>query len=188
MIEMMVTLTVMVVVLLALYSVFDMSVRVFSFGNDKVEAAENARLGLEKMGREIRAAYPYDKGDPATPDPRLFAGTETARVTFGNDLGGGDRRVDAATEEITYSLSPAGPPYTLLRTVGSGSPQPVVEFIGEFDDGAPGLEFEYLRPSGTDLVAASAEGEIEVVRVTLLVDKDGREQRLSTDVYLRNRG
>lgn len=43
--EMMVTITMMVVVLFALLSIFDASIRVFSLGNDKVEAIENARLG-----------------------------------------------------------------------------------------------------------------------------------------------
>ncbi len=59
--EVLVATTLMVAVLFALYSIFDMSIRVYSFGNDKVEAVENARLGLERMEREIRAAYPYDK-------------------------------------------------------------------------------------------------------------------------------
>jgi len=52
---------IMIVVLFALYSIFDMGIRVFSFGNDKIEATEQARLGMEKMTREIRAAYPVDK-------------------------------------------------------------------------------------------------------------------------------
>ena len=56
--EMMVTIVIMMVVFFALYSVFDMSVRIFSFGSNKVEAVESARLGLERMEREIRAAYP----------------------------------------------------------------------------------------------------------------------------------
>ena len=38
--EMMVTIVIMIVVLFALYSIFDMSIRVFSFGNDKIEAME----------------------------------------------------------------------------------------------------------------------------------------------------
>jgi type II secretory pathway component PulJ len=60
--EVLVAMTMMIImVLFALYSILDMSVRVFSFGNDKVEATANARLGLEKMAREIRSAYPYDK-------------------------------------------------------------------------------------------------------------------------------
>ena len=44
----------MMVVFSAIYSVFDMSLRVFSFGNNKVEAVESARVGMEKMEREIR--------------------------------------------------------------------------------------------------------------------------------------
>ncbi len=43
--ELMVTMVMMLTVLFALYSIFDMSIRVFSFGNHKVEAVENARLG-----------------------------------------------------------------------------------------------------------------------------------------------
>jgi prepilin-type N-terminal cleavage/methylation domain-containing protein len=184
-VEMMVTIAVMIVVMFALYSVFDMTVRVFMFANDKVEAVENARLGLERMEREIRAAYPYDK---PSGDEQLFDGMGTTRITFGNDRGIGDRYIDQATEEIAYGLSATGPPYTLQRAVGSGTPQPVVEYIGEFDDGTPGLRFVYLKRSGTDLVVTSAEPEIEAVRITIVVDKDGRRQEITTDVDLRNRG
>ena len=60
MVEMMITVLVMVPVLMALYSIFDMSVRSYMIGNNKTEAVQSARLGLEKMEREIRAAYPVD--------------------------------------------------------------------------------------------------------------------------------
>ena len=59
---MMVTIVIMIVVLFALFSIFDMSLRVFAFGNNKVEAMESARLGVEKMEREIRGAYKYNSG------------------------------------------------------------------------------------------------------------------------------
>jgi prepilin-type N-terminal cleavage/methylation domain-containing protein len=160
-IEMMVTIAVMIVVMFALYSVFDMTVRVFMFANDKVEAVENARLGLERMEREIRAAYPYDK---PSGDEQLFDGVGTTRITFGNDRGIGDRYIDQATEEIAYGLSATGPPYTLQRAVGSGTPQPVVEYIGEFDDGTPGLRFvvpeeERHRPRGYERRTRDRGGE-----------------------------
>ena len=63
--EMLVTTMIMIVVMFGLYSIFDMSLRVYAFGNNKVEATQNARLGLEKMEREIRAAYQV-KGMTAT--------------------------------------------------------------------------------------------------------------------------
>jgi len=120
--EVLVTMTMMIVVLFAMYSIFAMSVRVFSFGNDKVEATENARLGLEKMEREIRAAYPYDKPSgrdhllwsPGYPETGAIPPSDS--IAFGNDLNG-DRKIEcppppapsSACETVTYDVyRPAG--------------------------------------------------------------------------------
>lgn len=158
--EVLVTMLIMIIVLFALYSLFDMSLRVYSFGNDKVEAVENARLGLEKMKREIRASYPFDVTDDSTAtyntsaiandylfwdpaSPSAAAMPSATSITFGNDLNG-NYRVDTATEQITYyARSTANPanscsttsaaPCTLYRTVGSGNAQSVVEYL-RFDD------------------------------------------------------
>ena len=61
--EMMITTIIWIVVLFALYGVFDMSITAFRVGNNKVEAVEGARLGLEKMEREIRQAYVFDRAN-----------------------------------------------------------------------------------------------------------------------------
>jgi prepilin-type N-terminal cleavage/methylation domain-containing protein len=203
--EMLVTIMIMIVVLFALYSIFDMSIRVFSFGNDKVEATENARLGLEKMEREIRAAYPVDRinglqhiffapGFPATP-----ARPGPQSITFGNDLSAPgsppNRKVDPG-EEITYELRDSqnlanacpttgtGGVCSLVRRQGTtGSFQPVVDYV------VPnGLTFEYLRSNLTATDPSGDGTDIGVVRIELEVNKDGRRQILTTDVDLRNRG
>ena len=123
--EVLVTMMIMLIVLFALYSIFDMGIRVFTFGNDKVEATEKARLGMEKMEREIRAAYPVDRingqqhvffnsGNPlvaALPPPPVedppIPANQRRGITFGNDLPSGvdppNRMVDPE-EEITYEL------------------------------------------------------------------------------------
>lgn len=201
-VEMMVTIMIMTVVFFALYSIFDMSIKVFSFGNDKVEATENARLGLERIEREVRAAYPVDRvngqdhvfftaGSSATPTR-----PQTNSVTFGNDLPQGstapDRKI-TSPEEITYELrrrdgsvcptSGTQGVCSLVRRIGNtGSFEPVVEYV------VPnGLTFTYLR--GNLGVASSSNGkDIGIVRVKLEVNKDGRRQTLTTDVDLRNRG
>ena len=210
--EMMVTIMVMIVVLFALYNIFDMSLRVFSFGNNKVEAVENARLGLERIEREVRAAYPYDKG-ASSPDTHLFATPlSDRRITFGNDSASGNRTIDPATEEITYDAvstsnvanpcdAASAAPCTLRRTVG-GSPQAVVESLGFSDRGTPadttddvrGVRFDYLRRDGANLVTTNVESgtnEVEVVRITLFVQTGNGNRRvsqeLSTDVDLRSR-
>lgn len=78
--ELLVTMLMMVIVLFALYSIFDMSIRVFSFGNDKVEAVQTARQGLEKMEREIRAAYPVN-GANSTSRYLFFSADGVARTS-----------------------------------------------------------------------------------------------------------
>ena len=61
-----VTMMVMIIVMFGLYSIFDMSLRVYGVGNDKVEATQNARMGLDKISRELRAAYPASKAGEKT--------------------------------------------------------------------------------------------------------------------------
>lgn len=174
--EVMVTIMLMLTVMFALYSIFDMSLRVFSFGNDKTEATENARLGLERMEREIRAAYPQDKTvDP--PNTTLFSTWTAGQITFGNDLNG-NRKVDS-DEFITYRRG--ADPTTLQREKG-GNSQAMVEFVD-------GLSFEYLDRYGAP---ATSEDKIFMVRITLAVKVDRglggpTTQTLTTDVALRNR-
>lgn len=174
--ETLVTIMVMIVVLFALYSIFDASIRVFGFGNSKVEAVENARLGLERMKRDIRGAYPYDK---ANGNATLFSSFLSNKITFGNDRNG-NRVVDAPEEQITYELS-GGPSPTLLR-----NGEPTVEFVGR-----NGLTFEYLKNDGSS--ADGVQTDISIVRVRLSVEiprgsRPSVSQELTTDIALRNRG
>ena len=215
-VEVLITMTIMLVVLSALYGIFDMSLRVFSQGNNEVEATENARLGLEKMEREIRAAYPYDKGPlpPATtPDAHLFdPGAWTAtRIRFGNDLDG-NRKVECPNpaggcEVISYQLyDTGGGKYALGRANSpAGTLQPVVEHVDYDDMGTPdpnddtGLRFTYFQRNGTtEVPPGGTESNIGMVRVELgiRVNPGAQEpprispgtQTLTTDVALRNRG
>ncbi len=173
--EMLVTMVIMLTVLFALYNIFDMGIRVFRSGSDKVEAVENARLGLEKMEREIRAAYPYNKAGGNT---TLLPGFSSSSITFGNDLNG-NRIIDTTNEQITYSLSGGSPP-ALLRNGQSTS-----EFVK-----ANGLTFQYLDKNNN---TTNTESNITRVRISLDVEVDRgsfgkRTQTLTTDVALRNRG
>ena len=83
--EMMVTILVMVVVLFALYSIFDASIKVFSFGNDKVESVESVRVAMERMEREIRSAYPQNGAAGERTVIYGFASGLQGSITFGND-------------------------------------------------------------------------------------------------------
>jgi prepilin-type N-terminal cleavage/methylation domain-containing protein len=198
--EVLVATTLMVVVLFALYSIFDMSMRVFSFGNDKVEAVENARLGLERMGREIRAAYPYNK--PAGQDHLLWSPGYPAtgeippsgRISFGNDLNG-NRKIEcppppapsSACETITYDVyRPSGSATDALGRAKSsgGVRQPVAGYIEDVDGDGKALTFGYLDRFGDP---ATSEAEVALVRIKLETRVNGRAQTLATLVALRNR-
>lgn len=178
--EVLVSMIMMVTVLFALYAIFDMSLKVFGFGNDKVEAAENARIGLERMEREIRAAYPRD---PSAEDYTLlgtygddFTSNEE-RITFGNDLNGNDA-VDIPDEVIVYYAKDN----QLKRRKGNSFSS--LADLGENDS----LKFEYYKDNGTTKTTpAAAESEIDLVRIELQTEVDGRTQTLSTNVSLRNR-
>lgn len=176
--ELLVTMMMMLLVMFALYSIFDMSLRVFSFGNDKTEAVENARLGLERIERDLRAAYPYSKPTDNTLFPGFSTNPSTS-ITFGNDMDG-DRQIqsDTSTEQVSYSLSGD----EILR-----NGQPLVDFVQP-----GGLTFTYCKTL-TSCPSSISENEIKIVRIDLAVSVDRgisgpATQTLTTDVTLRNRG
>jgi prepilin-type N-terminal cleavage/methylation domain-containing protein len=204
--EVLVAMVMMLTVMFALYSIFDMSLRVFSFGNDKTEAVENARVGMERMEREIRAAYPVDKvnGDSyiffnangvASSPPQTMPSSD--QVTFGSDLDG-DREVSCPNSEgeceyITYRLSSDTPPALLRNNTANGSDtstggDPLAEFVI-----ANGLTFTYCKSANDCPPSGSiTEDAINLVRIELevVVDRGGNgeaTQTLTTDVALRNR-
>jgi prepilin-type N-terminal cleavage/methylation domain-containing protein len=195
--EVLVTIMIMLTVMFGLYSIFDMGLRVFSFGNDKTEAVENARLGLEKMEREIRAAYPQDK---AAGNGTLLTSWTANSIAFGNDLDG-NRKIECLLvgtppcETISYSVyqPSAGSTHALGRTATSdGALQPVVEFVDYVDTTNTGLKFRYFQRDGvTEVLPGGDEKKIAIVSIELRikVQRGARPgtQTLTTDVALRNR-
>jgi type II secretory pathway component PulJ len=190
-VEVLVAATMMFGVLFALYAIFDVSVRAFGYGGDRLEAVGNARLALGRMEREIRAAYPYDlTSNPPRRylflnpvDPTRPAVPTSTRIVFGNETGG-DRKI-GATEVLGYYLSG----HDLKRSKG-GSVQTLVDSVA-----TNGLRFTPCRSADDcpPAVAITDEAEIRLVRIELTVEikrrgEDPARQTLATDVYLRNRG
>lgn len=198
--EMLVTMAMMITVLFALYSIFDMTLRVFSFSNDKVEAVENSRVALERMEREIRMAYPRERaaGNEALftvsgttntfgADSAIGFRTDGTAITFGNDLNS-DRTVQVYDEVILYWVDNG----KLMRFFKS-NPSTVLTDLGS--NGS--VSFQYFKDDSLDAdsqpdpvslpLTTASELTVDVVRITLKVDVDDRIQELSTDVALRNR-
>jgi type II secretory pathway component PulJ len=190
-VEILVAATMMFAVLFALYAVFDVSVRAFGYGGDRLEALGNARLAMGKMEREIRAAHPYDlTSNPQKKylflnptNPAQPAVPSTTRIVFGNEVGG-DRRI-GSSEVIGYYLSGD----ELKRSKG-GSVQTLVDSVS-----TGGLHFTLCRSADEcpPALVITDEAQIRLVRIELAVEVEHRggdptRQTLTTDVYLRNRG
>lgn len=178
-VEALVAMLVMITVMFALYAIFDAGVRVSRFGNDKMEAVESARVGMERMEREIRSAYPYsrtsDGGEVLFP---AFGPNPSESISFGNDLNG-NGAIGAASsgERIEYRIVDESPP-TLYR---QGNPLAMSVSPG-------GLAFTYLDENGNENGnLATEESDVKTVRIELTINVDGRVQTLTTDVALRNR-
>jgi type II secretory pathway component PulJ len=199
--EMLVTIIIMMVVFFALFSIFDMSLKVFSFGNNKVEAVESARVGMGKMEREIRQAYAFNRAaspsqthlffttpSSTTTTPLTVPPTTVTQLTFGNNLGtpeNANHRITCGTpcEYITYKL--VGNTLRRVNTSNSADAgEPVVENVA-----TNGLSFTFLKSNGG---TPANEGEIGMVllRLNIRVDQgignDGT-QELTTVIDLRNR-
>lgn len=174
-------------VLLALYAVFDASVRVFGAARANADAAQAARIGLARMEREIRAAYPRDK---AGGDATLLTNFGEGRLDFGNDLNGNRKTVDPATglaepgEGISYTLGAGGAPLRNGRLL--------VDSAGDIDGDGRALTFGYFDANGNP-VGTGDENEVDLVRVELEVsakigaEGEPVERVLRTTVALRNR-
>ncbi len=186
--EVLVAMVMMAGVLFALYAMFDASVRVFGAGRDRAEAAQAARLGLARMEREIRAAYPQDK---ANGNGTLLSDFTEERLAFGNDLNGNRRTLNPATgatearEGISYALDENGDP---LR-----NDERLVESAEDVNGDGRALTLEYLDANG-DPVVDGDEENVALVRIELevLLEREAGEetagQTLTTVVALRNRG
>lgn len=185
--EALVAMVMMAAVLFALYAVFDAGVRVFGAGRDRAEAVQAARLGLTRMEREIRAAYPQAR---ASGDSTLLKYFGEDRLAFANDLNGNRRTVDPATglaeagEGISYTTSAEGAPLRNGRLL--------VESAGDVDGDGRALTFEYLDASGNP-VESGDERDVGLVRLELEISVDSEtggepiERVLGTGVALRNR-
>ena len=187
--EMLVTIMIMTVVLIALLNIFDMSLKVFSFGNNKVEAVESSRIGLEKMEREIRQASAFNSPS----DMHLFDTWTSNQIRFGNDLDGNGAiaclNPSGKCEKIGYLVSGnvLGRDNTSTGATNSAAnAQPVAEHVQS-------LTFTYFSSSGAEVVpGVGSEVNIDRVLVSLEVSVDQGvgnpgTQTLTTVIDLRNR-
>ena len=186
--EILVTTIMMVVVLSALYGVLDMSLRAFTFGNNKVEAVESSRVAMEKMEREIRQASAYNSPS----DMHLFDQWTANQIRFGNDLDGSGAiacpNPGGKCEKIGYQLNGN----TLGRDNTSTGATNTVANLQPVAGNVQSLTFTYYNQSGAVVAPGGTEANVDRVQVSLVVSVDQglanpATQTLTSVIDLRNR-
>ncbi len=193
--EVSVTITIMIIVLFALHSMFEMSLKVYSYGHNKVEATEISRVALEKMEREIRQASAYNQPS----DLHLFDQRTANEIRFGNDLNGSGAiecpNSSGRCEKFGYRLNNG----TLGRDSTSTGATNTLGNLRPVAENVQSLTFTYynksgavVAPGGTEATDPTATTYVDRVQVSLVVSVDqgiGKPgtQTITSIIDLRNR-
>lgn len=200
-IELLVTSTLVVIVLMAVYTMYAASHSAYKKGLTKTDVQQNARIALGQMIREIRLAGYEDPtlANPACPPPKkatsgcndnagVLPRRETAHIHFRGDVDG-----DGVTEEVEYRLR---------KNDGASDCTPTTDGVCELTrrerDWNPSTS-AWGSWSNYQIIASNIRGldftyvpSDEPVRVSILVQvqETGAGQTLSfavtSDVRLRN--
>jgi Tfp pilus assembly protein PilW len=168
--ELLVVLAVAGLVLLALTGLLQQGGQAYLDGTARLEAQQDARVALERLGRELREAGIDPRG---TGFPPLVNPAPTG-FTIQNDLNG-DGAIAGNRERITYSLTGR----TLRRNAGGGA-QPLI-------DDVEALTFAYLDADGRP---ARVPGEIRSVLIAITTGPEKPRAgavTMTTQVRFRNR-
>ena len=96
-IEILISLSIFLLVLLAIYELFDTNRATYVSGQRKVDVQQNARLALDEIMREVRMAGYFPENFPTPPIPRLSnpiqVATNAALAIYGDPDGTGGSNV-----------------------------------------------------------------------------------------------
>jgi type II secretory pathway component PulJ len=172
--ELLVSLALLSTILASVFTLLVQGQRAYAFGAARVEAQQNARIGLERLAHEIRQA---GSGAPGATFAALSV-AEPARLVLHRDLDV-DGVVAVQRETITWLVSTR-----VLRRNAGGGAQPIIE-------GVRSLQFAYFDGAGLPTTVAA---DVRTVRIDLTTEArvpsvlgGSAMTRVSTQVRLRNR-
>lgn len=176
-VELLVAMTLFLVLsALVLTSVMSMS-RGVEQARVTADVTAEARLALTRIAREVRQAK------------SLESITETS-MTVNVDFNG-DRLINGTSsdpERITYEYSDAGQSIAMTAKDAGYTPVTVALLAGHVKS----LTFEYRSSNWAKYAPTQALGnanviDVDRVKITLVVERDGRTEQFQTQVTLRNR-
>jgi type IV pilus assembly protein PilW len=167
--ELLVSLSVLGLVLAGVFGILHGGLKAYSWSVGRVDAQQTARLALDRMATELRAAGYDPRGAGIQP----VVAAASSLVTFQRDLNG-NGVVDSTRERVTFLLRPGE---SVLRRDAGGGAQPIINGVRRFRlvyfDGAG-------APTGDPSRVASVRIEVEV-------GLTGPRAVMQTEVSIRNR-
>ncbi len=155
-VELMIALAVGLVVLGAMYSIFNVQNKTLTNQEEIVAMQQSVRAGMDMMVREIGMAGYDPSGLNADSDSsNNFSGVtvNNSQLQIKADLNGGG--IDATSQEnIIYAFDSAN--HRITRNIGAGA-QTFVENVQSFT-------FAYLKGDGT---TAAASGDVRKISITI---------------------
>ena len=152
-VEMLIAMAVGMVVLGAMYGVFNIQSKTLGNQEEIVAMQQSVRAGMDMMAREIgMAGY--------NPAGATLVGVtyDTTQLRIMADLNG-DTDTGDENEDIVYKhYNSSEYPYQIKRKTGGGDFQPFVENVQFFN-------FEYLKSDG--ITSATTSAEVRQIRITI---------------------
>jgi prepilin-type N-terminal cleavage/methylation domain-containing protein len=171
--------SIFLIVLFAIYVTFELSRKTYTWGSNKVEVQQTARVAMGNMANEIRTAG-YDPSNVITLLPTQAIEVATPNtLTFVADVDG-----DNITDRVTYRLQGTQVMRDSSSWIGAVFPVPVSEQLA---DGITALTFAYF--DGND-APGPAPANIRRITIGLTTERgaEGKQEAfpLTMDVRLRN--
>lgn len=169
-VELLVVIAVLGLVMAGALGLLESGMRSYALGAARTEAQQAARVGLERMAKELRqAGY-----DPAGAAVAAIVVAEPARLVFQVDANG-NGVIDLTRERVTYLLRDG-----VLRRDAGGGAQPIVE-------GVRRLELTYFDRAGAPTVDPASVRAIRI-RLETGSTRHGASPGvlMDTEVALRN--
>lgn len=183
--ELVVSLSLFLIVLTAIYMVYATSSNTYTWGEERTDNQQNARIALAVMERELRQVG-YDPSSAiASGNPYVLVGTAT-QVEFVGDVD-----MNGTTDKVRYTYVAASKTITREVSTWTGGSFPAYASpVPVFAEGITGLTLTYYNnasPAAQLAVPLSASDLLNAKMISITVTASGTQMSYTIQTNVRPR-